>query len=74
MLVTLVLSFAVLVTSHVALVYGLTMQRPRWRGPVALLVPPLAPFWGVTARMYLRSAFWLMSLLVYAAIRFLAAV
>ena len=74
MLVTLVLSFAVLVTSHVALVFGLTTRIPRWKGPVALLVPPLAPFWGVTARMYFRSALWLGSLLVYAATRFVAAV
>jgi hypothetical protein len=62
---TLVLSFALLATSHIALAAGLLFRQPRWRGPVALLVAPLAPYWGVAERMYVRSATWLVALVVY---------
>lgn len=72
--VTLVISFALLVTSHVALAAGLALRKPRWRGAVALLVAPLAPFWGFSARMYVRSAVWLVSLLVYVVTQFMAAI
>jgi hypothetical protein len=71
-LVVLVVSFAVFATSHVALVFGLILRSPRWRGAAALLVPPLAPFWGVENRMYVRSALWLAALVTYVATRFLA--
>jgi len=62
-----VLSFAVLVTAHVALVAGLAVREPRTRGLVALLVPPLAPYWGLRERMRVRAAIWSLSLLVYVA-------
>ncbi len=60
-------SFALLVTAHVALAAGLARKRPRWRSPVALLVPPLALYWGHGAGMRLRSALWLGSLVLYLA-------
>ncbi len=44
---TLVLSFAAWVTTHVALAARLALRsQPRWRGLVALVVPPLAPMYG----------------------------
>ena len=59
-------SFGLLVTAHVALAVGLTLRAPRWRGLVALLVPPLAPYWGWEAKMRLRAALWAFGLAIYA--------
>jgi hypothetical protein len=64
-LVLLVVSFASLVTVHVALAFGLAMRRPRWRGAVAFLLPPLAPYWGMLERMRVRSLLWLIALASY---------
>ena len=47
MLAGLVLGFATLVTVHLALALRLILrERPRWRGLVALVVPPLAVIWA----------------------------
>jgi hypothetical protein len=64
-------SFAVLVTVHVALAYGLLVRRPWWRGPLALVVPPLAPWWGLEEGMRVRSALWLTAVCVYGVARIL---
>jgi hypothetical protein len=58
-------AFATLVTAHVTLALGLARRRPRWRAPVALLVPPLAPWWGWAGGMRARTIAWLAALLVY---------
>ncbi|MGC4089833.1 MAG: hypothetical protein QM756_18495 [Polyangiaceae bacterium] len=55
-----------LVTAHVALVAGLATQKPRWRALLALLLPPLAPYWGLEARRFGWSAAWIAAALVYA--------
>jgi hypothetical protein len=68
----LVISFACWVTAHVALSFGLTLAHPRWRGPVALVVPPLAPYWGMEAGMKRRAGLWVTALLVYALARIVA--
>ena len=64
-LCVLVVSFALLVTAHVALSVGLALRRPRWRGPLAFLVPPLAPWWGMQQRMRAWSLLWIGSLAIY---------
>jgi hypothetical protein len=69
---SLVIAFATLVTTHVMLVVGLLGRRPRWRSPVALLVPPLAPYWGYQLGMKKRSIAWVSSALAYAVLRWLA--
>lgn len=71
-LAALVLSFATLVTAHVALAFGLALERPRWKGPLALVVPPLAPYWGMEAGMKKRAALWVGAVCVYALARILA--
>ena len=71
-LTALVVSFAVLCTAHVALAFGLVLERPRWRGPVALLVPPLAPYWGMERGMKRRAGIWVVALTVYVLARILA--
>jgi len=62
----LVLAFATLVTAHVALVARLVMQeRPRWRGLVALVVPPLAVLWAFRAGWRKTATLWLVAVLVW---------
>ena len=46
-MVSIVTSFATLVTVHVAIAAGfLTRGRPWWHAPFALVLLPLAPYWG----------------------------
>ena len=71
-LLSLLLSFAILVTAHVALAAGLTRRNPRWRGPVSFLLPPLAPYWGMEAGMKKRAGVWVGALCVYSLARILA--
>jgi hypothetical protein len=53
--------------AHVTRVIGLLRRRPWWRGLVALVVPPLAPFWGYEAALRGRVTLWVVSLAVYLA-------
>ena len=39
---SIIIAFALFVTAHVAITYGLAFRPPRWRAPVAFLVAPLA--------------------------------
>lgn len=55
------------VVAHVTLVIGLLRRTPWWHGLVALVVPPLAPYWGYEARLKGRVTLWLVSLAVYLA-------
>jgi hypothetical protein len=71
-LVALVAAFATLVTVHVTLAFGLLRRRPRWHAAVALVVPPLAPWWGWRAGMRVRTGIWLFAAPVYAVSLWLA--
>lgn len=53
--------------AHVTLVIGLLRRKPWWRGLVALVVPPLAPYWGYEAKLRYRVTLWLATLAVYLA-------
>lgn len=68
----LVLAFATAVTAHVTLVFGLARRAPRWHALIALVVPPLAPVWGMRARMTVRSVAWVTGVVAYAVARGLA--
>jgi hypothetical protein len=62
----LVLGFATLVTTHVALSFALLLfHPPRWRGLVALLVPVLAPVWGWREGRRKTTVLWATALVVY---------
>jgi hypothetical protein len=63
---TMVLAFAILVSAHVLLAIGLVRRRPRWHGVAALVVVPLAPWWGWRARMRVRCAVWIVAASAYA--------
>ena len=60
-----VASFALFVTAHISLVFGLAARRPRWRGAVVLVLPPLAPYWGIRSGLRGRSFVWLGALIAY---------
>ena len=64
--VWLVVALAALVAVHLALVYGLVRRRPRYRALFALLVPPLAPYWGWDTGMRRRALLWVCALAAYA--------
>lgn len=60
------LAFSTLVTVHVALAGRLVLRsRPRWRGVLALVVPPLAPIYGLREGWRRTSALWLGAVVVY---------
>ena len=58
-------SGATWVTAHVALAWGLLGRHPRFRAPAALLIVPLALYWGLTERMRWRAGLWCASLVGY---------
>jgi hypothetical protein len=64
-LTTVILSFAVLATAHLGVVVGLLGRPRRWRSVAALLFVPLAPYWAIRERMYLRAGAWLGAAVVY---------
>lgn len=64
-MLTLVGSFAILCTTHLALALGLILRRPRWKGAVALIVAPLAPYWGYGAKMRFLAVLWVAAFSVY---------
>jgi hypothetical protein len=64
-LAVLLVAFASLVTAHLTLVFSLSRRAPRWRGPVALVVAPLAPWWGWRERMRARGVAWAAAAVLY---------
>ena len=67
-LAVLILAFATLVTVHIALAGRLALRsRPRWRGLLALVVPPMAPIYGFREGWHRTSALWVGAVLVYTA-------
>jgi hypothetical protein len=65
LLAVLVLAFATLVTVHVTLAIALARRVPRWRGLVALVIVPLAPWWAWQERMRIRGVLWVVAAVVY---------
>lgn len=62
----LALALAIHGVAHLAIVVGLARARAFARAALALVVPPLAAWWGWEARMRLRVIAWAASLAVYA--------
>jgi hypothetical protein len=60
------MALAVFATAHVAIVTRLYAEPPRWRAAVALILPPLAYFWGKRAAMNGLCRLWLGALVGYA--------
>jgi hypothetical protein len=53
--------FGLLVCAHVALLFGLTLKRAL----IVLLLPPLAPYFGLTSGKRAWSITWLVALVLY---------
>jgi hypothetical protein len=66
--VMLAASLAMLIAAHVSLVVGLALLRPRvwWRPVLAVLLPPLAPYWGTRHGLRRRTFLWLAAIALYA--------
>ena len=74
LLAALVVAFATLATVHLAIAARLALRtRPRWRGLLALMVPPLAPIWAYREGWSRSSALWLAAVLIYVVARIVAA-
>lgn len=69
-----VLTFAAFCTTHVATSWSLGARGPWWRGAIAFVVPPLAPYWAIRGHLRRLSALWMGSLVAYVATRVLAAI
>ena len=54
------------VTTHVALSAFVALASPRWRGLLAFVVPPLAPYWGWRANRRRLAALWIAAFAGYA--------
>ena len=52
--------------AHIALVAGLARRRPWWRAMLAVIAPPLAPWWGWREGMQARTIAWGTALILYA--------
>lgn len=59
-------AFGALVCAHVALLSSLAARPPRRRALAALLVPPLAPYFGFLQGRRGWSVTWLVALVAYA--------
>lgn len=71
----LLLSFATLVTTHIAIGVRLMRRvRPWYRGLIAVLVPPLAPLWAYEQRWRRLTFLWLAALSLYAVTLAVAAI
>jgi hypothetical protein len=60
------LSLLVFAGAHVSLLASLLVHAPRLRALVALVVPPLAPYWGWQRGVKVRVYVWATALALYA--------
>ncbi len=65
-------AFALLVTLHVAIFYGLLRRRHVAQGLGAFVVPPLAPWFAFTRGMRALAIAWIASAALYGVGLFLA--
>ena len=65
--VALLLSFATVVVVHVAIAFKLLWRKPRYRGLVALVIPPLAPWWAYSENWQRLCWVWVGAVLCYTA-------
>ena len=66
-------SFATFVTVHVFIACRLALRgTPRWRGALALVVPPLAPIWGYREGWRRSATLWAIAVVAYLVARLAA--
>ena len=54
-------SFATWGSLHVLLAWRLGRSAPWWHGLVALVLPPLAPYWGMRSGRRVMGSAWLVA-------------
>jgi hypothetical protein len=59
-------SLLVFICAHLSLLGGLLVHPPRSRALVALVVPPLAPYWGWQRGLKDPVSIWAVALALYA--------
>ncbi|MGD0524372.1 MAG: hypothetical protein ABSE49_04480 [Polyangiaceae bacterium] len=59
-------ALAVFIAAHVVLVAGLARRRTWTRALLAMVVPPLAPWWGYGAGLRAAAITWCAALALYA--------
>ncbi len=67
--VTTIVAFAAGLTAHLTIAIALVSRRPRWRAPAALIIAPLALYFAVHERMWIRGGVWIAAAVVYAVAR-----
>ena len=70
-LAVMIFAFAAAVTAHLAIVVAFAIYGPRWRAPAALVFFPLAPYWALRERMWMRGIWWIGGVVVYFGVRLL---
>lgn len=53
------------ITSYLTIAFGLTARPPRWRGAVAVVLPPLGLWWAFRERLTIRATVNMASALIY---------
>ena len=61
------ITLALFLVVHATLLVSLAARRPRYRALIALVAPPLAPYWAWRRDHRTRVYLWLASLTLYAA-------
>jgi hypothetical protein len=64
--IALAVALVAFAVAHVTLVVGLAKRRLWWRALLALVAPPLAPWWGWREGMRARTIAWGAALTLYA--------
>ncbi len=65
LLAALVLSCALAITAHIAIVFGLFARKMPGKAAISLFVLPLAPVWAMTNKMLVRGGIWIFAVIVY---------
>jgi hypothetical protein len=65
-LAILLTAFGLLVTTHLTLAILLLFRVPWWRGLIALVIPPLAPYWSYESGLKIGAALWVLAVFLYA--------
>jgi hypothetical protein len=74
-LATIVVAFATLVTVHIAVAVRLMLRtKPRLRGLLALVIPPLAPIWAFREGWRRSGILWIGAVLLYMVGRVVASI
>jgi hypothetical protein len=60
-----IVAFAWVVTTHVAIAFGLLLRRPRWRAVVALALVLPGVYWAWREQMRTRVWLWAGGVVVY---------